>query len=370
MRSRIALGAVAALALVAGCGALADQEPAAGPPAQDRADRAATELTTRQLAGSRIVCGFDGRAAPRSLLGAVSAGEIGGVIYFDDNVRSRRQLARMSAAIQAAPRPDPIKPPVVIAVDQEGGQVKRLGGAPNASAEAMGRRGAAYSRRQGRRTSALLRRVGINVDLAPVLDVARPGGFIADQDRAFGSKAGRVASAGVAFARGLQSGGVAATAKHFPGLGSTADNTDLRPAKIRLPAGTLRRIDEAPYRAFSAAGGKLVMVSSARYPSLRDPVLPASQSPAIVEGELRGRLGYAGVTITDSLETPSATKGASGRQVAIRAATAGMDLLLYVHCDAGIRAARALRNGLDAGTLDRAAFEESVDRILALREGL
>ena len=288
MRSRIALGALAALALVAGLAALTDREPAPGSPGPQAVERVASELTTRQLAGSRIVCGFDGRTAPQSLLGAISDGEIGGVIYFDDNVRSRAQLARMSAAIQAAPRPDPLKPPVVISVDQEGGQVKRLGGAPNASAEQMGSRGASYSRSQGARTAASLKGVGINVDLAPVLDVARPSGFIADQDRAFGTKPGRVATAGVAFAQGLQSGGVAATAKHFPGLGSTASNTDLRPAKIPLSAGVLRRVDEAPYRAFSAAGGKLVMVSSARYPALRDPVLPASQSPAIVQDELRG----------------------------------------------------------------------------------
>ena len=372
MRSRIALGALAALAIVAAIAALTDREAAPGSPGPEAVavPSVASELTTRQLAGSRIVCGFDGLTAPQSLLGAVSAGEIGGVIYFDDNIRSRAQLARMSAAIQAAPRPDPLKPPVVISVDQEGGQVKRLGGPPSSSAEQMGRRGASFSRSQGARTAASLKGVGINVDLAPVLDVARPSGFIAKQDRAFGTKPGRVASAGVAFASGLQSGGVAATAKHFPGLGSTAANTDLRPAKIPLSAGVLRRVDEAPYAAFAAAGGKLVMVSSARYPSLRDPVLPASQSSAIVQDELRGRLGYDGVTITDSLETPSATQGASDAQVAIRAATAGMDLLLYVHCDAGVRAARALREGLDAGTLDRAAFEASVDRVLALRAGL
>ena len=288
MRSRIALGAFAALALVAALAALTDREPAPGSPGPQAVERVASELTTRQLAGSRIVCGFDGRTAPQSLLGAISDGEIGGVIYFDDNVRSRAQLARMSAAIQAAPRPDPLKPPVVISVDQEGGQVKRLGGAPNASAEQMGSRGASYSRSQGARTAASLKGVGINVDLAPVLDVARPSGFIADQDRAFGTKPGRVATAGVAFAQGLQSGGVAATAKHFPGLGSTPSNTDLRPAKIPLSAGVLRRVDEAPYRAFSAAGGKLVMVSSARYPSLRDPVLPASQSPGDRPGRAAG----------------------------------------------------------------------------------
>lgn len=300
----------------------------------------------------------------------MSAGEIGGVIYFDDNIRSRAQLARMSAAIQAAPRPDPLNAPVIVSIDQEGGQVKRLPGAPSASGEEMGRRGASFSRSEGARTAASLKGVGVNVDLAPVLDVARPGGFIADQDRAFGAKPGRVAAAGVAFAAGLQSGGVAAAAKHFPGLGSTDDNTDLRPARIPLSAGVLRRVDERPYEAFDAAGGKLVMVSSARYPALRDPRLPASQSKAIVRKELRGRLGYDGVTITDSLETPAATAGGSDAQVALRAAAAGMDLLLYVHCDAGVRAARALRGGLASGRLDRAAFEESVDRVLALRAGL
>ena len=76
------------------------------------------------------------------------------------------------------------------------------------------------------------------------------------------------------------------------------------------------------------------------------------------------------MTITDSLETPAATKGASAAKVALRAAGAGMDLLLYVHCDAGVRAARALRNGLDSGKLKRAAFEASVERVLALRAGL
>ena len=340
------------------------------PPAADPDPYGVAELTPRQLAGSRVVCGFDGTRAPQSLLGAVSDGEIGGVIYFDDNVRSRSQLARMSAAIQAAPRPASLSAPVIVSIDQEGGQVKRLPGAPGASAEEMGRRGEDFSGQQGAATGASLKGVGVNVDLAPVLDVARPSGFIAAQDRAFGSKPGRVASAGVAFAEGLQGAGVAATAKHFPGLGSTSANTDLRPATIPLSAGALRRVDEAPYAAFSAAGGKLVMVSSARYPALRDPKLPASQSKPVVVGELRKRLGFEGATITDSLETPAATKGASAAEVALRAAGAGMDLLLYVHCDAGVRAARALRQGLATGKLKRAAFEDSVERVLALREGL
>jgi beta-N-acetylhexosaminidase len=331
---------------------------------------AAADLTIRQLAGQRIVCGFDGRTAPTSLLNAIANGELAGVILFSDNVRSRRQVARMSAAIQATQRPPGLQQPVLISVDQEGGQVKRLPGPPKFSAEEMGARGPKATRSQGAATGASLRKAGVNLDLAPVLDVARPSGFIAEQDRGFSSKPGRVARAGAAFADGLQGAGVAATAKHFPGLGSTSANTDLRPATIRLPARKLRRADEAPYRSFISAGGKLVMVSSARYPALGGGALPASQSRAITTDELRGRLGFEGVTITDSLEAPGATAGASPATVATRAAAAGSDILLYVHCDAGVRAAAALREGLESGTLDRAEFERSVDRVLALRASL
>jgi beta-N-acetylhexosaminidase len=357
--------AVAAASVAASLGFGFGAPPAAAPDPYG-----VEELTIRQLAGSRVVCGFDGTRAPQSLLGAISAGEVGGVIYFDDNVRSRPQLAALSASIQAAPRPSALAAPVIVSVDQEGGQVERIAGAPSAGAEEMGRRGSAFAKREGAATAASLAGVGVNVDLAPVLDVARPGGFIDEQDRSFGRKPGRVAAAGVAFARGLQGAGVAATAKHFPGLGSTTDNTDLTPATIRLGAGALRRVDEAPYVAFAEAGGKLVMVSSARYPALGARKLPASQSKTLVRRELRRRLGYDGVTITDSLETPAAANRASPAEVAVRAAGAGMDLLLYVHCDAAVRAARALRKALASGALGRAAFEDSVERVLALREGL
>jgi beta-N-acetylhexosaminidase len=332
--------------------------------------RAAADLTPRQLAGQRIVCGFDGRSAPASLLGAISAGELAGVILFDDNVRSRAQVSRMAAAIQATDRPPGLRDPVLISVDQEGGQVKRLPGPPKFSAEEMGARGADSARSQGAATGMSLESAGVNLDLAPVLDVARPSGFIADQDRGFSSKAGRVATAGVAFAEGLQTARVAATAKHFPGLGSTSANTDLRPATIPLSAKALRSIDERPYEAYVAAGGKVVMVSSARYPALGGPSLPASQSRRITTGELRTRLGFQGVSITDSLETPGARGGASAAKVAVRAAAAGSDILLYVHCDAGVRAARALRRALASGKLDQERFRQSVDRVLALRATL
>ena len=366
MRSRpLTLLAVA----VAGSLSLALVEPRELAPAV--APRAAAELTPRQLAGQRVVCGFAGRTLPSGLAQAIGAGEVGGVILFSPrNVSGRGQVRALNASIQAVQRPQPLTAPLLITVDQEGGQVKRLPGPPKFSAAEMGRRGAGLARKQGAATGASLKRMGFNVDLAPVLDVARRRGFIAEQQRGFGAKPGAVSAAGVAFARGLQGAGVAATAKHFPGLGSTAANTDQRPARIALKPAMLRRVDEAPYRAFSGAAGSLVMVSSARYPALDGGKLPASQSRRIVTDELRGQIGFGGVTISDSLETPAATTGSGPAEVALRAAAAGTDLLLYVHCDAAVKAAGVLANALTAGTLDRVAFEASVDRVMALRDSL
>jgi beta-N-acetylhexosaminidase len=344
-----------------------DGSALAEPPARPSA---ADALTAKQLTGQRIVCGFAGRSAPSGLLRVLRRGELAGVILFEDNVGSRKAVRRMTRAFQATERPPGLRDPLLVSIDQEGGLVKRISGPPKSSAETMGARGAAYSRRQGAATGKSLRGVGVNVDLAPVLDVARRGGFIDEQMRAFGRKPGQVARSGVAFARGLEAQGVAATAKHFPGLGATADNTDLRPSTIRLGAGTLREVDERPYESYVAAEGDLVMVSSARYPALGTGKLPASQSKRLIRRELRDRLGFEGVTITDSLEAPGARAGAGPAKVAIRAAAAGSDLLLYVHCDAGMRAALALRRALAAGKLDRERFEASVDRILALRASL
>lgn len=253
-------------------------------------------------------------------------------------------------------------------IDQEGGLVKRIDGPPSASASAMGARGAAFSRAQGRRTAASLRGLGVNVDLAPVLDVARPGGAIATAERGFGDSATRVAATAVPFAEGLQAGGVAATGKHFPGLGAAPLSTDEAAQRIDLPAPKLRSEDEAPYRRFAAAGGELVMLSTAIYPALSP--RPAAFSPAIAGTELRSRLGFEGVSITDALDTPAVHAFGDEDEVAIAAARAGADLLLYTAPGEARRAWRALRHGLRRGALSRMSFERSAGRVLRLRRRL
>jgi beta-N-acetylhexosaminidase len=361
--------AIAAIAAVGALIAVALTSDGPDPQAQSPPpDPAVAQLLPRQLAGQRLVCGFAGAGLPATIRQQVEAGELGGVILFERNVRSIEQVRALTRDIQSIPRPGPTAATLITAADQEGGTVSRLPGAPRASAAEIGRRGPAFARSQGAAVGALMARTGVNVDLAPVLDVARPSGFIAAQRRGFARKASRVTAVGLAFAEGLRQAGIAATAKHFPGLGATDDNTDLRPATIRLRAGKLRRVDEAPFAAFVRAGGELVMVSSARYPALGVRA-PASQTRAASTDELRGRLGFTGVSITDALEGRGA-QVAPPRKVALRVAQAGVDILLYGSCNTAVRAREALGRALRAGTLPRGPFEQSVSRVLALRATL
>jgi len=298
----------------------------------------------------------------------IRAGQIAGFVLFGGNLPGRASGRRLIRSLQAIPRPPGLRDPLLTMTDQEGGLVKRIDGAPTASAQTMGARGAAYSRRQGRRTAANLRRLGVNVDLAPVLDVGRPGGTIAATGRGFGSTARQVASTAVPFAEGLQSGGVATTGKHFPGFGAARLNTDDAVQRIGLPKRTLRAVDEAPYRRFVAADGELVMLSTAIYPAFSP--RPAAFSREIATGELRGRLGFEGVAITDALNTVAVRAFGSTAKVALAAARAGNDLLLYAAPVEAAQAHRALVRALRRGSIPRSSFEESATRVLRLRHRL
>lgn len=374
LRRTVALGLVAA-AIAATVLALrghdseatADQGLAAAPA------RVATTLsdglTPHQLAGQRVIAGFSGRSVPAGLRRAIRAGRIGGVILFADNLGSRRQIRGLTRGLQRIPRPAGLRRrPLLVTVDQEGGLVKRLSGAPRYSAAQMGARGPRFSRRQGRLTGRNLRNAGINVDLAPVLDVARRGGNIDVTGRGFGRTAGRVGKTAVAFARGLEATGVAATAKHFPGLGAASLNTDDAVQRIELPRSTLRRVDLAPYRPFIRAGGELVMVGTAIYPAFGEK--PAAFNRRVVTGELRGRLGFRGVTITDALEATAARAFGGSKRAAVAGARAGMDLLLYGDWREALEGETAIARKLRAERLDRGEFRDAVDRILSLRRRL
>jgi len=362
-RRLVAFGALAALAVVAfACGAsLGDGPQRPGP-------SVAETLPLEQLAGERIVVGLSGTAISPRLRAAIREGRVAGIVLFAENLPSRAAGRRLIARLQAIRRPPKLRDPLLIMTDQEGGLVKRVSGAPTASAREMGARGAAFSARQGRRTAANLRDVGIDVDLAPVLDVGRPGGVIAETERSFGATAGRVSATAIPFAKALQAGGVVATGKHFPGFGAATENTDFAVERVDLSRRELRAVDEKPYAAFTAAGGEMVMLSTAIYPAFSDD--PAAFTRAIATGELRNRLGFEGVTITDALETPAVAHFGGTAKVAVAGARAGADLLLFARLGPAERAWKALVAKLRSGSLDRAEFEQAAQRVLDLRAGL
>ncbi|MDQ2701012.1 MAG: beta-N-acetylhexosaminidase [Actinomycetota bacterium] len=323
-------------------------------------------LSTHELAGQRFVAGFRGTSIPADVRKAIRSGRIGGIILFSENLPNRSTARALTRRLQAIKRPPKLRRyPLAIMIDQEGGLVKRLAGAPTVSAEVMGRRGPSFSRKQGRMTGRNLRNAGVNVNLAPVLDVAQPGGTIAGDDRGFGSTARAVARTAIPFTRAMQANGVAATAKHFPGLGYARLNTDDAVQKIRRSKAALRRVDEAPYRPFVKADGGLVMVGTAIYPAFGR--RPASFERKIVTGELRRRLGFEGVTITDSLETVASRAFGNSQKVSLAGARAGMDMLLFATLGEALKGERAVAARLKSGKLDRTEFEDSVRRILRLR---
>ncbi|WP_433274819.1 glycoside hydrolase family 3 N-terminal domain-containing protein [Pseudonocardia xinjiangensis] len=332
-------------------------------------------LTPRQAAGQRIIYSYPGLVPPQALLDRIRAGEAGGVIFFSDNVSTPKQITGVVRQLRDAAAKSPLKGPLLLMTDQEGGKVRRLPGGPAASLKAVGQSADPDSgaSADGRSAGQDLSGMGLNVNLAPVLDVYHASGDLMDQvQRSFSQNPALVGRLGADYVKAQQAEGVAATVKHFPGLGpaAAAENTDLRPVTLPVPLDTLRNVDEAPYRQSVSAGAKLVMLSWAVYPAL-DPTRPAGLSP-VVQQELRSRTGFTGVTISDALEAGALKAyGATGNR-AVLAAQAGADLILTGsrNVQQGDDAAAALATALSDGKLQQGASQAALARIDALRAGL
>jgi beta-N-acetylhexosaminidase len=379
-RLRITAIVIAACGAVAtAAGAVSASTVGARAPAASLAP-AIPRLSLAQLAGQRVIYSYSGLNPPAVLLSLIRHGEVAGVIFFGDNI-DRSNLAQIKGVIRtleaanASPL-NPVRAPLLLMTDQEGGEVRRLPGAPLRSEKQIGQspHPIVAATNAGTGAGQNLRGVGMNVNLAPVLDVFRTAGDFDDQfGRSYSMNPNVVSVLGAHLIRAQQHVGVAATAKHFPGLGAALSfqDTDMQPVTLNLPAATIRSDDELPYRAAIAAGVKLVMVSWAVYPAL-DPRRPAGLSSPIINGELRTRLHFTGVTITDALEAGALRAFGSTQNRALLAAGTGMDLIL---CSGqtpsqGEAALASLENGYRNRTLNRAAFRAAVARILALRAGL
>ncbi|MEO5873850.1 MAG: glycoside hydrolase family 3 N-terminal domain-containing protein, partial [Streptosporangiaceae bacterium] len=322
----------------------------------------------------RIIYSYKGAVPPAALLNVIRRGEAAGVIFFRQNIPSKARLRKAVALLKKANAASPVRQPLLLMTDQEGGVVRRLPGAPTQSAKQVGLAAnpKAAAAAAGTGAAANLRGVGLNVNLAPVLDVYRKQGDFADQfGRSFSRDPKTVGLLGSTFITAQQKAGVAAAAKHFPGLGTapTKANTDLRPVTLKVSAATLRGTDEVPYGPALRAGTAMVMLSWAVYPAL-DATRPAGLSSTIIQKELRQRVGYSGVTVTDALEAGALKSYGSAGNRGLLAARAGMDLLLFSsqNIDQGLGGLTTLTAALTKGTLARPAAQAAAERVLRVRD--
>jgi beta-N-acetylhexosaminidase len=304
--------------------------------------------------GATIVSALAGPPKP-FFLARIRAGEMGGVILVGRWTPA--EFAATTAQLHAAGCS--IGRPLLVLVDQEGGFARRLTWAqPRHSEGELGVLGTSETRTEASGAARALRQAGVDVDLAPVADTLGPGGFL--RGRAFGSDSALVGALAVTYLQALQAGGVAATAKHFPGLGAARTSTDDHVVSVWTTPLT-------PFERAVAAGVKLVMVSSASYPHLDTSLTPAVFSRPIVTDLLRRRMGFRGVVVSDALDAPAAARmpDAPGRALA-----AGVDLLLYTGSSAAHAAYVQLSRDAAESSAVRANVARAVARIRALERWL
>jgi len=320
------------------------------------------------LADAILIPPFPEAIAPLWLLRALERG-LAGVTFFGANVTG--DTSSLTAALRAAA---PVEP--VIAIDEEGGDVTRVAyasGSPYPGNAALGAvDDVALTRSVYAAIGADLFRLGINTDLAPDADVLDPAGSAVVGTRSFGPDPALVARHVTAAVAGLQSAGVAACAKHFPGHGSTGDDSHLSLATVLGTMEEIRARDLPPFIAAIAAGSIAVMPGHLRVPELTG-ALPATLSPAAITGLLRGELGFAGVVICDALEMKAASAVLGIPEAAVLAVIAGVDLLCLGRDtdEAMYHAVRAaIADAVASGRLAGARLEEAAARVASLRARL
>ena len=319
-----------------------------------------------RLAGSVLMVGFPGRTLSPLVRDWLGEDALGGVILFKRNLGALAEVTTLGRAIAAAAAR------TLVAIDQEGGRVARLG-APVVKLPPARRFGAiddpALTERAGALLGAQLRALGINVDFAPILDVdTNPANPIIG-DRAFGATPDTVVRHARAFARGLGSAGVIACGKHFPGHGDTDVDSHLALPRIAHDRARLSAIELAPFRSL-AAELPTIMTAHVVFDAI-DRTLPATLCRAVIEGVLREELGYRGVIVSDDLEMRAVRDHWGVGGAAVRAIEAGCDLLLVCEHEASVLAARdalAARAAQDEAFTAR--LREASGRVRALRDGI
>lgn len=328
-------------------------------------------LSLEDKIGQLLMIGFHGLEVPQFVIDLLEAGKIGGIILFARNVESPEQLAHLTATCH-----DAAKHPIMIAIDQEGGSVTRLyekdGFTESPGAMVLG---SANSEALTEEVSALLaqelRTLGINWNLAPVVDITNNINNPSVGTRSVGMEKKRVSQITAAQIRGYQSESVAASAKHFPGLGNTPIDTHEALAIIDDSLEDLWGRDLVPFRVAIKSRTATVMVSHVKFTQI-DPEHPATLSSKVTNDLLRGEIGFSGVTCTDCMEMKAISNHYGAEESAVIAVLAGQDVVLSSHSfnqDSTLyeRLYTTLLEATNSGRIPMERIDEANERIARLK---
>ena len=370
--------------LTAGCAArpaqptdtpAAETTPAAAPsptptpeptPTPDPIAEAVAAMSTEQKVSQLLVAGIEGTQLGQDAVQAVQDYQVGGVILFGRNVESAWQLAELTNGLKDL---NGDYTPLFLCVDQEGGRVDRMPPEVDDLPSAYDYiAGGGDPLERGKVLSAQCAAFGFNLDFSTCLDIwSNPDNTVIG-DRAYGSDPDTVTRVGLAVNEGLEQGGVIPVVKHFPGHGDTSTDSHVDLPVVDKTAEQLKEFELIPFQAAIDEGTPCVMVAHILMTQI-DPDLPASLSPEVVTGLLRQELGFDGVVCTDDLTMGAISNTYGMGEAAVMAVEAGCDLLLVCHETDNLTAARdALLSAVDAGRISMERLDESVYRILSLKQ--
>ena len=335
-------------------------------------DKYTNGMTLEEQIGQLLMVGFWGSTPSQEIIDLIQRHHVGNILLFSRNIREARQIFELTQSLQAIAQEAGQRYPLLIAIDQENGLVQRLGEAVtlfpgNMALGAIGSEKVAYE--VALVTGRELKALGINMNLAPVVDVNNNPANPVIGVRSFGEDAQQVARLAAAMVKGYHATGILDCLKHFPGHGDTAVDSHLALPTIPYALEWLEALELVPFRSGIEAGAESVMIAHVSFPALtRQDMLPATLSSAIVQGLLREKLGFNGVILSDCLEMKAISETFGTERAAVMALQAGIDLVLVSHhYTQQLGSIEAIQAAVQAHELSPQAVQQAAERVLGFK---
>ena len=329
-------------------------------------------MTLEEQIGQVLMVGFSGSTPSQEIIDLIQRFHIGNILLFSRNVRDAQQVLELTQSLQVIAKEAGQPYPLLIAIDQENGIVQRLGKAVtifpgNMALGAIGSEEVAY--KVALATGRELKALGINMNLAPVVDVNNNPANPVIGVRSFGQDPQQVARLGAAMVKGYRAAGVLSCLKHFPGHGDTEVDSHLALPTIPSTLERLEALELVPFRRGIEAGAESLMVAHISFPALtKQAMSPATLSPAIVQGLLREQLGFNGVILSDCMEMKAISETFGTERAAVMALQAGIDLVLVSHHYTRQRGSiDAIQAAVQIHELSPQAVQRAAERVLRLK---